>query len=249
MAPGLTAVTVDDLRAYVSMPGPGTTAGVLVIPAIYGLEGRIETYCAWLNELGIASLVWDPFAAYGPDLPKDERMRIALEWTEDTDALREQLVWLAYMRSQLKLRAVAVLGFCTGGRMALTLCATDSDVAACVAYHPSVVAPRRPTHVDAIAAAAQVRCPVLVFYPGGDHVTSIETFRTLRDALEARPAPTVCAVFPDADHGFSEIADPSAGGVLRDNPSNSEAMALADPATEALLRSCLLRPSGRAGRH
>lgn len=244
MATEPTAVTVDGLRAFVSMPEPATTAGVLIIPAIYGLEGRIEKYCAWLNEFGIAALVWDPFAAYDSDLPKDERMRIAIERTEDLDALREQSVWLAYMRSQLKLRAIAVLGFCTGGRMALTLCATDSDIAACVAYHPSVVAPRRSTHLDAIAAAVEVRCPVLVFYPGEDHVTAIDTFRTLRDVLESRPAPTVCAVFPDADHGFSEIADPSVDGVLRDNPSNTEAMALADSATEALLCSCLLQPFG-----
>jgi carboxymethylenebutenolidase len=231
------------LRAFLSTPAQSTTAGVLLLPAIYGLEGRIERYCSWFNEAGIASVVWDPFAAYDLDIPRNERMQIALEQTHDEQARSEQMVWLDYMRRELALQRIAVMGFCTGGRMALTLSAADTDLAACIAYHPSIVVPMRPTHMDAIAAAKQMRCPVLAFYPGGDHVTQAETFNELRQALESRSAPTLSGMFPQADHGFSEIADSgSTQRGLRENVANARGLELADPATMALLRPCLFDP-------
>jgi carboxymethylenebutenolidase len=228
-------VNVGSSRAALSLPAEPPIGGVLILPAIYGIEGRVEHYCSWLNARGLATLVWDPFAAHPSDLPRDVRVRIALEQTCDSDALREQLACLAYLRTLLTVDRVAVLGFCTGARMALTLAAADPSVSACVAYHPSIISPPRSTHLDAVSRAAEIQGLVLAFYPGGDTVTEFDTFKRLRDVLEARTALTICGLFPRADHGFTEIADPAADSAMCSNPGNAQAMAHADAITESAL--------------
>ena len=66
--------------------------------------------------------------------------------------------------------------------------------------------------------------------PGIDHVASPETYRTLRDALLGRSAPTVVQYYPEAEHGFMHRKEPAA---------NPAATAIASPQVVAFLVACL----------
>ena len=234
---------IDGLRAYVSHPQQRTGAGVLVLPAIVGIGEHITGVCAQLNAAGLTALAWDPHTACDPSLPVVERARFCREEMEDRPAQQEQLRWLDYMHRELGLASVGVIGYCLGGRMQLTLCAVEPRLKACVAYHPSIEDQPPARHLDAVALARDIPCPVQLMYPGQDRVTSRQTFLALREALESRPAPTIVHEYPKADHGFTEHVSPLTGEDRRDNPANPAAAALAWPQTAAFFRACLLGSS------
>jgi carboxymethylenebutenolidase len=239
MAHKTATIAVDGLRAYLAQPAQPRSGGVLVLPTIVGVDAHMETVCRWLNDAGFSALVWDPFSAYPVDMPVQERWPIGRGQLEDAPAQREQIRWLGYMHEELGLERVGTIGFCLGGRMVFPLSAADARVRACVAYHPSIDRPHPARHLDAIAAARDVRCPVQVMYPGRDHVTKRETFLALREALDASTAPTAVQVYPDADHGFTEGFNVVSGVDRSANPANVAAKAIAWPQTIALFEASL----------
>jgi carboxymethylenebutenolidase len=239
MAHKTATVGIDGLRAYVAQPEQQGSAGVLVLPTIQGIEEHIEAICGWLNDAGLTALAWDPFSAFDANLPVQERWPIGRDQLDDRVGQREQLRWVRYMHEELTLANIGVLGFCLGGRMALTLCAAEPGLKACAAYHPSIEAHHPPRHLDAIAAAKKITCPVQVLYPGRDHVTTRATFEALREALESRSQPTTVQVYPDADHGFTEGFNIISGTDRAANPANVTAKALGWPQTAAFFNACL----------
>jgi len=139
--------------------------------------------------------------------------------------------WIDYMTSDLALSSVGVLGFCLGGRYVLMAAAQDKRVKACAAAYPSIENPRLPNQEqDAVALAADIRCPVHVVQPGHDHVASVETYAALRETLHKRAAPTVWQYCPDAEHGFMHRKEPAA---------NPAATVIASPQLVAFLKACL----------
>ena len=78
--------------------------------------------------------------------------------------------------------------------------------------------------------AAEIACPVHLVQPGHDHVSSVETYTTLKQALHQRTAATIVQVHPEAEHGFMH----------RDKPeANKTATAIAAPQLIAFLKACL----------
>ena len=202
-----TDLHVDNLHAVLCQPEGGATAGLLLLPMIYGIEHQVLTYAGWLAEAGLAAVVWDPYT--GRDVPTgtpEELGPLAVS-LHDGAVRAQQERWLAYMRQDLELASVGVIGWCMGGRYALLLAAHHPEVAACVAYYPSIVDPLPANQAeDAVALSRQTRCPVQVIYPGRDHVTSPATFHALQGALQSREAATVTQLYPTADHGFLDPA-------------------------------------------
>ncbi len=236
-----TELNVDGLKAYLSEPEDKTTAGVLVLPTIVGIQEHLMSVCDWLTEAGFTALAWDPFSAWDPAAPIAEKATYARTKMDDRAAQKEQLRWVDYMYADLGLQRVGVIGFCLGGRQELSLCAVEPRLHACVAYHPSINMPKPAEHLDAIALARDIHCPVQVLYPGQDRVTDRATFVALRESLESREdAATIVHVYAKADHGFTEGISPLTGEDRRENPADRAAHAVAWPQTVALFRSCLL---------
>jgi carboxymethylenebutenolidase len=125
-----------------------------------------------------------------------------------------------------------VLGFCLGGRYVLMTAARDTRIKACAAAYPSIESPRLPNQEqDAVALAADIRCPVHIVQPGHDHVASVETYAALKETLNKRAAPTIWQYYPDAEHGFMHRKEPVA---------NPAATVIASPQLVAFLKACLL---------
>jgi len=240
MASAGETLTVDGLRAHLSRPGRRGKGGVLVLPTIVGIEEHMYGICEKLNDAGLLALVWDPFSAYPADTPLAQLWPIARDELDDRPAQREQMRWVGYMQRELGVENVGTIGFCLGGRMVFTLAAADPRIKAVAAYHPSIEHDCPARHLDAVALARDIACPVQVMYPGRDHITKRETFVALREALESRPAPTIAHLYPECDHGFMEHSNPISGVDRSQNPANREATRIAWAQTAAFFQACLL---------
>jgi carboxymethylenebutenolidase len=146
------------------------------------------------------------------------------------------------MLDTLHLPAVAVLGFCLGGRYAVLLAARDKRLFACVPYYPSVRVPMSPNQtLDAVALAADIQCPVHLVYAGADQVFLQPVFVQVRDALEKRAAATVVQIHPGAVHSFMRPE-------LHSAPANAIASRLSWPPVLAFLETCLAQRMAGAGK-
>jgi carboxymethylenebutenolidase len=209
------------------------SGGVLVLPTITGVDPPMQAIARQLAEAGMTALVWNPFAGDTSN-PTDHSGFMARANTLNDDLVETHMAaCVDHMLGSLRLRSVAVLGFCLGGRYSLLLAAHDKRLAACAAFYPSVRVPMKPNERrDAVALAAQISCPVHMVQAGADEVIVMPTFLKLREALEKRPAATMTQLHPGAVHSFMRPD-------LQSNLANAAATRLAWPPAVTFLTNCL----------
>jgi carboxymethylenebutenolidase len=206
-------------------------AGILLLPTITGVDAFARERAQRLAEAGHTTLVWDPYR--GEAAPADlsaAQVRASQLSDKAVDAMSD---CVSHLLEKLRLPAVAVLGFCLGGRYAILLAARDRRLFACVPYYPSIRLPAKPNEtLDAIALAADIRCPVHLIHAGADQVFLPSVFVGLRAALEQRRAATMVQVHPGAVHSFMRPD-------LQSVPANASATRLSWPPVMAFLETSL----------
>ena len=231
MSPRSQDIKQPGLAGFLAQPDAPTNGGVVILPTIFGVNGFVRGYAETLARAGLAAAVWDLYE--GLPLTTDyEESKSRARKLSDAGMQAAVKKWLDYMLDDLKLTSVGVLGFCLGGRYVLMTAARDTRIKACAAAYPSIESPRLPNQEqDAVALAADIRCPVHIVQPGHDHVASVETYAALKEALHKRAAPIIWQYYPDAEHGFMHRKEPAA---------NPAATVLASPQLVAFLKACLL---------
>ena len=231
MSPRSQDIKQPGLAGFLAQPDAPTNGGVVILPTIFGVNAFVRGYAETLARAGLAAAVWDLYE--GLPLTTDyEESKSRARKLSDAGMQAAVKKWLDYMLDDLKLTSVGVLGFCLGGRYVLMTAARDTRIKACAAAYPSIESPRLPNQEqDAIALAADIRCPVHIVQPGHDHVASVETYAALKEALHKRAAPPIWQYYPDAEHGFMHRKEPAA---------NPAATVIASPQLVAFLKACLL---------
>jgi carboxymethylenebutenolidase len=205
--------------------------GVLLLPTITGVDAHARERARALTEAGLTTLIWNPYPGEAP--PTDMASAQALAAKLSDAAVETMSECVTHLLDKLRLPAVAVLGFCLGGRYAVLLAAKDHRLAACVSYYPSIRIPMGANQaLDAIALAADIRCPVQLIHGTADEVFVHAAFLRLREALDQRKAVTMVQVHPGAVHSFMR---PN----LHTNPANAVAARLSWPPVVSFLESCL----------
>lgn len=206
-------------------------AGVLVLPTVTGVDGPMRAQARALAEAGFTALVWDQYPGEAPPVDVRSAMPRAAKLHDGlVDAMSD---CVSHMLGPMRLPAVAVLGFCLGGRYAVLLAAADRRIKGCVPYYPSIRLPNKPNEtLDAVALAADIACPVHLVHGGADEVFTQAAFVRVRDALERRPAATFVQVHPGAVHSFMRPD-------LQSVPANATATRLSWPPVMAFLDACL----------
>ena len=176
MSPRSQDIKQPGLAGFLAQPDAPTNGGVVILPTIFGVNGFVRGYAETLARAGLAAAVWDLYE--GLPLTTDyEESKSRARKLSDAGMQAAVKTWLDYMLDDLKLTSVGVLGFCLGGRYVLMTAARDTRIKACAAAYPSIESPRLPNQEqDAIALAADIRCPVHIVQPGHDHVASVETY-------------------------------------------------------------------------
>lgn len=213
-------------------------AGILLLPTITGVDAFMRERGQALAEAGFTSLVWDPYPGEAP--PADLPAALIRSKKLNDGAIDDMSACVSHMLDAMKLPAVAVVGFCLGGRYALVLGARDKRLFACVPYYPSVHYPNLPHQTfDAVALSAEIPCPAHLIHGGADQVFVQAAFEKVREALERRAAATVVQVHPGAVHSFMRPD-------LQKAPANASASRLSWPPVIAFLETCLANRSAAA---
>lgn len=229
-------ITVGDQPAYLARPGGGSSGGMLLLPMITGISAQVREWADGLAVAGVTALTWDPWQGRpGGDETPYETLGKWMSELDDETCLNQMGQLLDHMYGDLGCRRVGTIGWCLGGRFAFLLGDRDQRLANVVAYHPTVPARPAPNHTeDAVAAAARIEAPVMMLYPGADHLVPRESFDRLQSALQSRTgAPSLVHVYPDAEHGFSAKG-------RHGNPINKAAAEMAWPQAVAFIQTTTL---------
>lgn len=227
----IAAGRIDGHISYAERP----RGGVLMLPTITGVDAHMKDRAAKLAEAGFTSLIWNPYPGEPP--PADLAAAQPRAGKLNDGGLETMSACVSHLLGPLKLPAVAVVGFCLGGRYAVLLAAKDRRVVGCVPYYPSIRVPMSPNQtLDAIALAAEIACPVHLVHGTGDQVFLHPVFLKLRDVLDQRPVATTVQVHPGAVHSFMRPD-------LHKDPANAAAARLSWPPVVAFLETCLA-PAG-----
>jgi carboxymethylenebutenolidase len=220
----------DGLFGYLAQPETPSKGGVVIVPTIFAVNPFVRGYAETLARAGLTAAVCDLYSG----MPLVTEYKESLERARKlNDALVEAIVgkWLDHLRRDLHVASLGVIGFCLGGRYALLRAAQDQRIQACAVAYPSIESPMLANQQqDVLSLAANIQCPVHVCQPGIDHVTSADTYRTLKDALHGRKSATIVQYHPEAEHGFMHRKEPAA---------NTAATVIASPQLVAFLTACL----------
>jgi carboxymethylenebutenolidase len=205
--------------------------GVLILPTITAVDPPMKEFARLLAEAGYTAMVWNPYPGEAPPPDTNAAHPRAIKLSDD--GLDAMSACVSHLTDTLRLPAVAVMGFCLGGRYAVLLAAKDKRLRACVAYYPSIRVPNQPNQtLDALALAADIQCPVHLIHGTADQVFLHSVFLKLRDVLDARPAPTFVQVHPEAVHSFMRPD-------LRKVAANDRAARLSWPPVMGFLDVCM----------
>src|SRR5262249_53979524 len=147
---------------------------VLVIAEIWGLHEWVRDVTRRFAKEGYYAVAPEPFSREGglaqvTDIQKVLGVVFAAPLKRIVGDLR---AGVEYARKQPSARAdrIGVTGFCWGGQMTLTFPAYYKDTTAAVAWYgpPARAQKDDPKPVAALDVAAEVPCPVLMLYGGGD---------------------------------------------------------------------------------
>ena len=213
--------------------------GVLILPTITAVDAPMKERARLLAEAGFTAMVWNPYPGEAPPPDVDSAYPRAAKLNDGS--LDSMVDCVSHLIDKLGLSSVAVMGFCLGGRYAVLLAAKDRRLATCVAYYPSIRVPMSPNQtLDAIALAADIRCPVHLIHGTADQVFVQPVFETLRAALEKRSVATLVQVHPGAVHSFMRPD-------LHRVPANALAARLSWPPVMAHLAERLTGPPAVPG--
>lgn len=224
-------VAQDGVNGYL-YDAPSAVGGLVLLPHAVGIQAQTRREAQLLADQGITTLLWDPYPGYDAEAASAGSNAAPRPAITDEQALTANARCLDFLLGHPGILRVGALGYCMGGRMALTLAARDRRLAVCVSYYPTMLSPRKSHQFDPVEDAAKITCPVQVLYGGRDDVTSRDAFMALRDALDQADCPTMIHVYPQADHGFMNDRNQAAR-------ANHTATQLAWPQTVALLKASL----------
>ena len=140
MSPRSQDIKQSGLFGFLAQPDEVTTAGVVILPTIFGVNAFVRGYAETLARAGLAAAVWDQYEGLPLTTDYDESKKRARTIT-DAAMHGKAKAWIDYMFGDLRLTSVGVLGFCLGGRFAPLVAASDKRMKACAAAYPSIENP------------------------------------------------------------------------------------------------------------
>ncbi len=220
-AAGLTAgdvtipVSGGEIPAYRAMPAEGAKHPVvLVVQEIFGVHEHIRDVCRRLAKRGHLAVAPELFARQG-DVSKmtdvQEIVTKVVPAVPDAQVMADLDATVAWAeKNGGDVNALAITGFCWGGRIVWLYAAHSERLKAGVAWYGRLEGPKtalQPT--QPIDVARTLRAPVLGLYGGADTGIPLKSVDSMQAILRAAGKPSDIVVYPDAPHAFFADYRPS----------------------------------------
>ncbi len=191
----------EEVPVYLAAPAEQTTAAIIVMPEIFGVNAGIRKKCDDWAAMGYVALAPDVFWRFAPGVELDpevpEQMQEAFGYFQRFDAnlgvqdIEAAIRWLRHAQGIAK---VGLVGFCLGGRMAY-MAAARTDIDASVGYYGVMID-------QMLAEAHGIANPLMLHIPTADHFVGPEAQAAIHAGLDAH-AKVVLHDYPGLDHGFA----------------------------------------------
>ncbi len=182
--------------------------GIIVVPAIAGVNDYILRRCRRLAAAGYVTLAIDYFDGGGPPpLGSADEILAAVASVDDNHnvaAIHGAADYLSN-RDDVATGAIGVLGFCMGGSLALLAAGQRSEaIRATVVFYGQLSYARTSElkPIQPIEVAAEIKNPLLGHFGENDGFVSIDDVLALRDSTKTTPAEIY--TYPGAGHAFDE---------------------------------------------
>jgi carboxymethylenebutenolidase len=207
----------EEVPVYMATPVSQTTAAVIIMPEIFGVNAGIRKKCDDWAALGYLALAPDVFWRTAPGVELDpeipEQLQEAFGYFQRFDAnlgVQDIEAAIRWLRREQGVAKVGLVGFCLGGRMAY-MAAARTDIDASVGYY-GVMIDQMLTEAHAIAN------PLMLHIPTADHFVGPEAQAAIHAGLDSHTK-VVLHDYPGLDHGFAAEMGPrrdEAGAQLAD---------------------------------
>ena len=184
-----------DIRGYLAVPkaSPAKRAGVIVIHENRGLTPYQQDLARRLAVDGFTGLAVDLLSPMGGTPANEDEARAAFGKLERTDAVRNLVAAVGYLKSRLDATgAVGAVGMCWGGGMCNLLAAAAPDLAAAAPFYGPV---------PPVADVPMIKAKLQLHYAGNDPRINAG-IPDYEAALKAARVSYEVFMYEDAEHAF-----------------------------------------------
>ncbi|MGA2427045.1 MAG: dienelactone hydrolase family protein [Candidatus Acidiferrum sp.] len=202
-----------EMRGWAARPAAGGgRPGLIVFQEAFGVNAHIRDVTERFARQGYVAIAPELFHRTGAgfegrydDFPATAPHLRALR---DVEMEADQRAAYDWLRKHVGKEAlIAAVGYCMGGRAAF-LAGLTLPLGCAVSYYGGGIAPN-PSNSGLLGRAAEMRCPVLLFWGGKDKHILPEHRRAVNDTLTAEGKNFVDVEISDGGHGFFCDARPS----------------------------------------
>ena len=192
--------------------GSGKHPGLIVFQEAFGVNAHIRDITQRFAREGNVSIAPELFhrTAAGFEAGYDDFASAIphMRALKDVDMQADQRSSWNWLRENIGPNApVDAIGYCMGGRAAF-LAGLTLPLAGAISYYGGGIA-SNPTNPGLLGRAAELRCPILLFWGGNDKHILPEHRRGVNDTLTAARKTFVDVEISDADHGFFSTPGPA----------------------------------------
>ncbi|AMY71046.1 dienelactone hydrolase family protein [Frigidibacter mobilis] len=192
------------LQASLFMPQGAPRGCVLVASDMFGRSPFYRMLGKRLAAEGYVALVPELFSRLWPVADGDDKAGIARIMAFDRRvAMRDLQAMIAHIRLQHPERGLAVMGFCIGGALAVSLASRAAFEATVLFY--ATLSPRPATELSPFVPLddlAGCGTPLLAFWGDSDEFVPAEVIDAARDGIARSGQPHDIVVLPGQGHAF-----------------------------------------------
>ncbi len=198
-------LTADDSNrpmAYCAQAPAPSGVGVVIIPAMRGLNRFHKELAERFAGIGIDAVAFDYYGRQAPDGPRGEEFDFEHHYEliqrpearAGIDADVRAAVDFLFSMEGRKIGSVFTMGFCFGAAISWWQSAVEPRLAGCIGLYG--ITPH------ARGVIPQMRHPLLLLMGGNDKFVSREEIADFERALEQAGVPFESHVYPGAPHSF-----------------------------------------------
>ncbi|HVF49958.1 MAG TPA: dienelactone hydrolase family protein [Pyrinomonadaceae bacterium] len=181
-------------RGYLSLPGSGNGAGVIVLQEWWGLVPHIKDVADRFAAEGFVALAPDLYHGAATTSQREAgKLMMALDIAQTEKDLRGAVRYLL-AHERVHSEKVGTVGFCMGGVLSLYAASKNEQIGACVVFYG--------IHPKVEPDLENLRAPVLGLYAERDTSVPPESVRQLESELDALGKPNEMHIYPNTDHAF-----------------------------------------------